>query len=236
MRGTAKALLGLGLLLGTHAALAQTYNMELTGVGNGTVANTAEGGVYVTPYVGTITGNGLNYSGLVICDDFTHDSTVGTPWSVTMTNAGALDGGERFGGTETFDGTVYTAQQAYNAAGWLANGLIANYNTSNQANYAFAIWNLFDGQMATNGTGGNVSASTVSLLEQLAFNAVKNGYVATDVSVFTPVTTPATANTSPQEFLVVNPAPEIDPTLAGSSMTLLFGGALILRARRKQRR
>jgi hypothetical protein len=216
MRGTAKALLGFGLLLGTHAALAQTYNMDLTGVGNGTVAD----GVYVTPYVGTITGNGLNYSGFVICDDFNHESYLNSPWTATETGAGALDGGERF----TFNGNAVTAQQAYNAAGWLANGLLANYGTSAQTDYAFAIWNIFDnGQLNPN--GGSLA------LEQAAFTAANNGYVASNVSVFTPT---SSASTSPQEFLVVNPAPEIDPTLAGGSMTLLFGGALILRSRRKR--
>jgi hypothetical protein len=222
MHGTAKTVLGIGLLLGAHAALAQSYDMTLTGVGNSTVAD----GVYVTPYNGTISGNGLNYSGLVICDDFNHESYVGASWSVTMTNAGALGGSERFTGSETFEGVTYTAQQAYDAAGWLANRLVASYGTSSQTDTAFAIWNIFDGQtMNPNG-----SALT---LEQAAFTAALNGYVANNVSVFTPVTTPATAASSPQEFLVVNPAPEIDSTLAGGGVTLLIGGALILRARRK---
>jgi hypothetical protein len=216
MHGTAKALIGFGLLFGAHAALAQTYTMDLTGVGNSTVAE----GVYVTPYVGTITGNGLNYSGFVICDDFNHESYLNSPWTVTQTNAGALDGGERF----TFNGNTVTAQQAYNAAGWLANGLLANYGTSAQTNYAFAIWNIFDGQQM-NPNGGSIA------LEQAAFTAVSSGYVASNVSVFTPT---SSSSSSPQEFLVVNPAPEIDPALATSSMTLLLGGALILRSRRKR--
>jgi hypothetical protein len=215
MHGTAKALIGFGLLLGAHAALAQTYTMDLTGVGNGTVAD----GVYVTPYVGTITGNGVNYSGFVICDDFNHESYLNSPWTATQTNAGALDGSERF----TFNGNTVTAQQAYNAAGWLANGLLANYGTSAQTNYAFAIWNIFDGNQ-------NPSIGSTAL-ELQAFAAASSGYVASDVSVFTP-TSPSAS--SPQEFLVVNPAPEIDPTLAASGMTLLFGGALIVRSRRKR--
>jgi hypothetical protein len=221
MYGRTKALLGLGLLFGAHTALSQSYNMDLTGVGNGTVAE----GVYVTPYVGTISGNGLNYSGLLICDDFTHESYLNTPWTASMTNAGALDGSERFNfsGTMSIDGFTVTAQQAYDAAGWLANGLIANANTSAQTDYAFAIWNIFDGQQM-NPTGGSLS------LEGQAFTeALNDGYVANNVSVFTP-NNPAMPS---QEFLMVRPAPEIDPTLAMGSLTLLIGGVLVLRSQRR---
>ena len=64
-----------------------------------------------------------------------------------MTSAGALDGSEKFPGVESFAGTSYSAQQAYDAAGWLANGLLNNLSDPNsQVNYAFAIWNVFDGQ------------------------------------------------------------------------------------------
>jgi hypothetical protein len=214
MHSAAKTLIDFGLLLGAHAALAQTYTMDLTGVGNGTVAE----GVYVTPYVGTITGNGFNYSGFIICDDFNTESYLNSPWTATMTSAGALDGSEKF----TFNGNPITAQQAYNAAGWLANGLLANYGTSAQTDFAFAIWNIFDGQQM-NPNGGALA------LEQAAFAAAKSGYVATDVSVFTP--NPLNAS---QEFLVVNPAPEINPNLAAGSLTLLAGGALVLRSRRRR--
>ena len=220
MYGKAKALIGLGLLFGTHTALSQSYNMDLTGVGNGTVAE----GVYVTPYVGTVTGNGLNYSGFLICDDFTHESYLNSPWTATMTNAGALDGSERFnfGGTMNIDGFNVTAQQAYDAAGWLANGLLAHYNTSSQTDYAFAIWNIFDGQQM-NPNGGSIA------LETQAFTQVEGGYVASNVSVFTP-NNPAMPS---QEFLMVRSAPEMDPTLAMSGLTLLIGGVLVLRSQRR---
>jgi hypothetical protein len=221
MYGRAKAFLGLGLLIGTHAAVAQNYTMDLTSVGNGTVAE----GVYVSPYVGTITGSGLNYSGLMICDDFNTESYLNSPWTATMTNAGALNGGGKFDftGTMSIDGYTVTAQQAYDAAGWLANGLVANYtNTTAQTNYAFAIWNIFDGDQM-NPSGGTLS------LEDQAFHAVLNsGYVASNVSVFTP--NPVNAS---QEFLVVRPAPEIDPTVAMGSLTLLIGGVLVLRSQRR---
>ena len=68
MYGKLKVLLGCSLVAVAPAALAQ-YTIDLTGVGNGTVAD----GVYVSPYQGTITGNGMSYSGYIICDDFYTD-------------------------------------------------------------------------------------------------------------------------------------------------------------------
>jgi hypothetical protein len=218
MYGKLKVLLGLSLMLVAPGAFAQ-YTMDLTGVGNGTVAN----GVYVSPYQGTITGNGMSYSGFVICDDFNTESYLNAPWLASMTNAGGLNGTEKFPGTETFDGSTYSAQQTYNAAGWLANGLLNNLNDPNsQVNYSFAIWNVFDGQQ-TDPRGGALA------LESAAFSAVKNGYVASNVSVFTP--TPRTAS---QEFLTVR-APEIDPVSAASGLTLLLGWLAVARGRRSKK-
>jgi hypothetical protein len=219
MNRKAKVLLGLGLLAAAPACFAQ-YTLDLTGVGNGTVAD----GVYVSPYQGTVQGSGVNFSGYLICDDFNTESYLNTPWTATSTSAGALDGSEKFGTSVMFDGNTYTAQQAYNAAGWLANGLLANLsNTTTQINYSFAIWDIFDGQ-TTNPSGG------ASVLEQDAFNAVTTqSYVASNVSVFTASPNPGAT----QEFLMVRPAPEIDATAATSALTLFFGGALVLGSRRK---
>jgi hypothetical protein len=222
MYGKIKVLLGLSLIAVAPAAFAQ-YTLDLTGVGNGTVAN----GVYVSPYQGTITGNGMSYSGFMICDDFNTESYLNAPWLASMTSAGALNGTEKFPWTATFGGNTYSAQQAYNAAGWLANGLLNNLNDPNtQINYSFAIWDIFDGQQ-TDPSGG------ATTLEAAAFSAVNNGYVASNVSVYTP--TPRNAS---QEFLVVSPpaqAPEIDPASAASGLTLLLGGLAVASGRRKHR-
>jgi hypothetical protein len=216
MNRRAKILLGLGLLAAAPASFAQ-YTLDLTGVGNGTVSD----GVYVSPYQGTVSqGANVIYSGYLICDDFNTPSYLNTPWTATTTAAGALNGSEKFGSSVLFGGTTYTAQQAYNAAGWLANGLLANLsNTTNQINYSFAIWDLFDGQ---------TTSTSVTALEQQALSAATSGYVASNVSVYTP--NPKNAS---QEFLVVRPAPEIDASAATSALTLLLGGVLVVGARRK---
>jgi hypothetical protein len=224
MYGKLKVLLGCTLIAVTPAAFAQ-YTMDLTSVGNGVVAN----GVYVSPYQATITGNGITYSGYVICDDFYTDSYLNSQWSASMTSAGALDGTEKFPTTESFNGSTYTAQQAYNAAGWLANGLLNNLSDPNtQTDYSFAIWNIFDGQQM-DPSGGALA------LENAAFAAVSTGYVATNVGVFTP--RPINAS---QEFLVVTPptlqAPEIDPASLASGLTLLFGGLAVVGGRRRNSR
>ncbi len=158
-----KVLAGVGLLAIAPASFAQNYSMDLTSVGNGTVAD----GVYVSPYVATISGPGMSYSGFVICDDFNSEAYLNTPWIASMSNAGALNGTQQFGkapgSTISFGGSSYTIQQAYNAAGWLANGLLANLSDTNvQTNYSFAIWDIFDGQ-STNPDGGAPSARDRSI-------------------------------------------------------------------------
>jgi hypothetical protein len=225
MHGKVTAMVGLGMLAFAPAVFAQ-YNLELTGIGNGTVAD----GVYVSPYQGTVQGPGVNYAGFMICDDFNTESYLNTPWTASTTNAGALNGSEKFTAGVTFDGVTYSAAQSYDAAAWLANQLLANLNNRTaQTNYAFAIWNVFDG--AQNDPAGGAAAD-----EKAAFAAVRAGYVGSNVSVYTPTGTPGSPvkniNAS-QEFLVVTAAPEIDPATAASGFTLLLGGILVLRSRRR---
>jgi hypothetical protein len=220
----ARYLVALALLAFAPAGFTlQTNTMELTGVGTGTVAD----GVYVSPYVGNI-NNGNTYAGYMICDDFNTESYLNTPWAASMTNAGALGSGPvKFTGGVLFESTQYSAQQAYNAAAWLANGLLSPGilgNPVNQTNYAFAIWDIFDGK-STDPKGGAVG------MEEAAFKAVQGGYVGSNVSVYTPV-----KFSDSQEFLVVNKisAPEIDPTSAASGLTLLLGALAVVRGRTKR--
>jgi hypothetical protein len=221
MNSRAKVLLGLGLLAAAPASFAQ-YSLDLTGVGNGTVAD----GVYVSPYQGTVSqGANVIYSGYMICDDFNTESYLNTPWNATTTAASALNGSEKFGSSVLFGGVNYTAQEAYNAAGWLANGLLANLsNTTNQINYSFAIWDLFDGQ---------TTSGAVTSLEQQALTQAAGGYVASNVAVYTPNGPGPNPKDASQEFLVVRPAPEIDATAASGALTLLVGGVLVVASRRK---
>ncbi len=230
-----RVLTALGLVAVAPAAFAQ-YTMDLTGVAPDS-ASTA--GVYISPYQGTITltatGQTL-YSGFMICDDYTTESYLNTPWAATLSsNGGVLNGLQKFGsGGVAFNGNTYTAQQAYNAAAWLATQLVLPSNVSNpgnQAAYSFAIWNIFDpGAAAT--TSATIDSAAIAL-ETKAFSSYDNT-VESNVSVFTAsMSNPNGVNQS-QEFLVVNPvsAPEIDPTSAASGLALLLGGIVVLRGRR----
>jgi hypothetical protein len=185
-----------GLLVFASVGFAQ-YTMDLTGVGDGAVAD----GVYVSPYQGTISqGADQLYSGYMICDDFTDESYVGDTWNAAATNAGALTGSELF----TTSQTSYSVQQNYDAVAWLANQLLLSSNlnnSTNQTNISFAIWDIMDGA-TTNPDGG-----TGTLITQ-AFNEVINDhYVGSNVTVFTPSPKQGIGSNVSQEFLVVQ-APE----------------------------
>jgi len=215
-------------LLFVSAGFAQ-YTMDLTGVGDGANAD----GAYVGPYQGTISqGTNQIYSGNIICDDFSTESFLDTPWSATATNAGSLNGSEKFNSAAYYNATVghTTTQQDYNAVAWLANSLLASGNVTNptaQINLSFAIWDIFGG--ATTDPDGGAMADITA-----AFNAVKGGYVGTNVEVFSPV--PSNAS---QEFLVVNgpaiSAPEPAAfAILGADLLSVLAIVFVLRRRRVQ--
>ena len=109
-----------------------------------------------------------------------------------------MNGTEKFAGeTYTVGGQTYDTQQMYDAAGWLVNDLLQPANVHNhaaQGDISFAIWDIMDGSAA----GGAVLTDIED-----AFAAVKGGYVANDIEVFTP----DPLNVS-QEFLVPVSVPE----------------------------
>jgi hypothetical protein len=182
--------------------LASPYTLKLTGVGDG--AN--NGAVYFSPYVGTIKQGGKQiYSGYFVCDDFHTESWVGLTWGATETNAGALNGTEKFAGeTYTLGGQTYDTQQMYDAAGWLVNDLLDGnvHNHTAQGEISFAIWDIMDGTVPGGGSIRGVNQTDVLTDIEDAFAAVKGGYVAGDIEVFTP--DPLNAS---QEFLIPVPEP-----------------------------
>jgi len=200
----------------------QSYQLDLTGVGDGAVAD----GVYVSPYQGTVsTYDGTQiYSGYMICDDFFTDSFLNVPWNATATNAGSLNGTEKFNGV-TYSNPALglattTTQQDYNAVAWLADQLLMPSNLKSsavQTNLSFAIWDIFDG-LTTDPSGGAMNDI------KAAFNAVQGGYVGSGWTVFTP--SPSNAS---QEFLVKTPEP---PEPAILCLDLLFTLAVIFLLRR----
>ena len=192
-----------GFLVLASGGFAQ-YTMDLTGVGDGAVAD----GVYVSPYQGSIWAGAYSgtgpaptspalYSGYVICDDFTDESYVGDVWNATATNAA----------DETVEGPSCSiagaVQQNYDAIAYLANQLVLPANITSataQTNISFAIWDIMDGQTADPDGG---ATGPTGLIAQ-AFTAVQNGYVGSNVTVFTPAPKARVGDNVSQEFLVVN--------------------------------
>ena len=190
-----RMLVASAMLMLASPVFAAPYTLKLTSVGDG--AN--NGSVYYSPYVGTVSQGGKQiYSGYLVCDDFNTHTNVGQSWGATETNAGALNGTEKFAGETYMVGAqTYTTQQMYDAAGWLVNQLLPGNATNQpvQANISFAIWDIFDGTQA----GGAVETDIVD-----AFNEVTTDhYVASNIEVFTPV--PSSAS---QEFLIPVSVPE----------------------------
>lgn len=225
---------GLLVLVFASVGFAQ-YTMDLTGVAN----DQNWGGAYVSPYEGTIFDAGSPiYSGYIICDDYTTDISTSTPaWNVTPSNADSVVSTDKFydggNGPAADYAAGYTVQEDYNAIAWLANGLLANLSNSNlQIDYSYAIWEIMDPGLTTlNGQSANGPDSGVSTLITDAFNAVKNGPVYTNVTVWSP--NPLDAS---QEFLVVGGPPvataeaSLPATLAVSLLS--FAGVVFLMRRR----
>jgi hypothetical protein len=134
MYGKLKVFLGLSLITVGPGAFAlapsDQYTLDLAGAGNGT-----------------------SNSAYAICDDFVTAAYLRTPWQACMTNAGGLNGPEKFSGKAAFEGS-------------------AN-NPNVQVNDAFATWDRFDGRQTA-------SSGSAAALETPAFSVINKGYVASD--------------------------------------------------------
>jgi hypothetical protein len=207
-----------GFLIFASVGFAQPqYQMALTGTYN----QDNWGGAYVSPYTGTITGNGINYSGDIICDDYTTDVDIGDTWTATAENTTGVNTQVKF----TAGYSNYSEQQTYDAAAWLANQLLAPASLDNgtvQADYSYAIWNIFDPGLTTlNGQNGYGPDGGALALINEAFAQVTGGYVANNVTVYTPCEASlgncgAGITTNSQEYLVVRGAVQTPEPAAAS--------------------
>ncbi len=197
--------------------------------------------VYVDPYTATVTGPGVNYSGFVICDDYTDEVTVPENWqadSTTIGASGAADGLFETGsysytlGTQHFS---YSGAQGYNMVAYLADQLMTNGNYNNQTAadaLSYAIWTIFTPSAYSNISGdSSVQTAVAQDIESAWTNAGRNNnYSGPAVTVWTPTSWGGDPR-RPQEFLTVQ-TPEA-PALATLAVdfTAVLGILFVLRRR-----
>lgn len=196
--------------------------MTLVGVQGGSMA-----GVYTSPYIGQITTQFGTQTSYVICDDFTTDASLNSPFTVTETLVSALTGTSpvKFDNAsptppdQTVNGIYANQQQDYAVAAYLATEIVQEANLANPdetmlAYYSFALWDVFDPTLLAppNGTqsctlafGCLDSTQLQGSLQQLGIAEQNAGsYLQySNVTIYTP--SPLAAS---QEFLVVSGVPE----------------------------
>lgn len=194
----------LALLLATLStalpAMAGSVNVQITGVGG---AN--QGGVYVAPYYLSINHQPTF---AVMCDDFSHEVTIGESWSGHISTFADLSN-TRFGSADA---------QQYNEAAWLYTKFMANPGQAGDIN--FALWALFT--PSTTSSSGYTSGAATWYSDALAWYAAggENTFNFYGFTIITPDN--LTGSNSPQEFLSYSPTPE------PSTLLLLCTGLLSL--------
>jgi hypothetical protein len=181
------AALALVLLTTGTLTATPTANLDLVNAGSG--ANL--GGVYTSPYYGTINGGSLVP---VICDDFADESYVGETWTGYVTSLSSLASvsSATSGSTDTqlkwvngvsaplsisVDGSTLYQAQAYDVAALLSIDILASATGSQaQEDLSYALWGLFDPAEAFGAIGGldlsNANNDLSAAVADVASNSV----------------------------------------------------------------
>jgi hypothetical protein len=172
------------VFLGTALSCsASTVAVELTGV-NGVSTD----GIYMDPYYGTINRS----SGILVCDDFSHDTNIGESWQATVSTFSDLSS-VRFQ-----QGTPAATLEAYDEAAYLYDSLLDN--PSQYSGISFALWALF--------TPGATGYSGFTADSQSWLTSAQNQtYYAGEFANFEVLTPTNAGQDSPQEFLTATPEP-----------------------------
>ncbi|MGH9440014.1 MAG: PEP-CTERM sorting domain-containing protein [Terriglobia bacterium] len=182
----------LAILSATMNSSAGTITVKLTGVNGAT-----QGGVYVDPYYGTIN----NVPGILVCDDFSHETHIGESWQVNVSTFDDLISA-RFQ-----QGTQAQTLQDYEEAAYLYEQLLDN--PSQYGDISFALWSIFT-------PGAKTSSGFTANSQDWLTQAQDQSFYAGEFSNFRILTPADPGPGSPQEFLTVTPEP--------ASVVLLFSG------------
>lgn len=203
------SLLAAFALLLAFVPSASADTLELTGVGN----NGSYDGIYIGPYVATVDGVANTP---IICDDFSHESTLWSPWSANLSTA------------PTFS-NVRFAPGNYEDVAYLAN-LLFNIQGNNAEADAlqFAIWYINDPTDVASFLGASnpflTGTNSVDDVMYWVDQAINNATPAdlSDILIYTPC-----SGGDPQEFIVRTPEPSTILLLA-----LGLCGLFLLKRRR----
>lgn len=123
-----------------------TTNITLTGVGG--LPPGALGGVYTSPYLGTV---GTETNVQIICDDFVSETYSNETWTAYVTNLSTgpltfLKWQGYYSWDQGQNKWVFNSDQAtgYTVAAYLATKILQAQDATSQEDYSYALWGLFD--------------------------------------------------------------------------------------------
>jgi hypothetical protein len=224
------------LLPALVAGAVNTANMKLTGAGSD-IAWTSLGGVYISPYTGTIDG----VSTTMICDDFGDDTYIGQTWMATpfsvqdAVSSGQTRLNQRYG---AFDQA--TLLMKYTQIADLALLLLSAPTVSDRAAYSFALWGVFDNSAigTLNDAGLRSKAQTYlqsSASAYLARSADQNASIASAITIYSPIRGTASCCSDPPQEMITVRTPE-PSTVVLLAVDLAALGLLVLLLRRHRTR
>lgn len=258
-----RRLLWLGVLAGVlsfapsgHAQSTVTMTLTTPAGYDPNFPNDAFAGVYVNPYVATITPTGGTpyYAIPVICDDFADDTYLNETWGATVLNPTVLSELQQARMYTQISGTAADKLVAYERVAWLCEQLVTYNNPAvagaalQRAYISFAIWSVFDktgvDAWATSHSdlagALAVSAGTVGSIKWWLAQATANAQASdlAQITIYSPSLDTSTyvcptgcPNKPAQEFIVVKAADA--PPLETLGLNLFGLGALILVARKR---
>jgi hypothetical protein len=225
-------------------AAPSTTNITLTGV-----AGPSLGGVYTSPYLGTV-GNETNVA--IICDDFTSETYFNESWTADVTNLATIPSDLlKWDGGYSWDGSTWTKSldqsMAYTTAAYLATEILQASTATVQEDLSYALWGLFDAADPVGPFKGSYLQGTPDLTaaQQLlrdAESVVQNQHLTVadfsnvtiysyDSSAGAPTCLGGSCPPPPQEFLRVSMAEPSYPAVLAVDLLAVLGLMVVLRRR-----